>query len=81
MQKGIVLEQAMAVAPRTAAHDLDTWMAEKQKGYGISFARKAATMVTGIVGLVMGHNLTIPASRVLRERPTLGLVDGRYWYC
>ena len=76
-----LLEQRMAVAPRPTAHDLDTRTVEKQKGHGISFARKATTMVTGIDRLVMGHNLTTPATRVPREHATVDLVDRRYWYC
>ena len=77
MQRAIVLEQGMSVTPGPAAHDLGTRTVEKQKGHETSFARKAATIVTGIARLVMGHNLTTAGNRVLRQDPAVYFVIGR----
>ena len=81
MQKVIVVEQGMAAAPRPAAHDLGTRTVGKQKGRESSFVRTATAIVTGVIGLAMGHGLTAPdADRVLRQGPAMYSVIGR-WLC
>lgn len=80
MQKAIVQDQGVALFPGPAAHHLDTPTVEKQKGRESSFAGTAATIVTGVGGLVVGHGLQAPeADRVLHEYLTVYFANVQRW--
>jgi hypothetical protein len=78
MQTEITMEQGITIATEATAERHRTGAHEGQRIRALALAKMAGTTAAGAIGFAMGEGVPMPTDIVLRDYPTLGVLDRRF---
>ncbi len=79
MQTTATLERTVAITPRPVAREPQAGTVQAQDRPQVTVAGRAAKVLATVVGYLTATDFPSATGDVLKEYPTLGLLEKRYW--